>query len=101
MQKDKPKDRYKDAVEKAGEGEQAGSKSAALEWLKTKTRIIDTWNKTMNETNRFHNDMEKDLKVREGQDKRLYVHLAAHTHDDVGWVKTVEQYYSGTNEEVF
>jgi len=74
---------------------------AALEWLKTKTRIIDTWNKTMNEANKFHSDVEKDLKDREGQDKRLYVHLAAHTHDDVGWVKTVEQYYSGTNEEVF
>lgn len=50
MQKDKPKDRYKDAVEKAGEGEHEGAKATAIEWLKTKTKMIDNWNKTMNET---------------------------------------------------
>jgi len=25
-----------------------------------------------------------------------YVHLLLHTHDDVGWLKTVDQYFSGT-----
>ena len=29
--------------------------------------------------------------------EHLYVHLLSHTHDDVGWLKTAEEYYSGTN----
>lgn len=52
----------------------------------------------------MHNEMaqryfeEKRAKngPRVNDDERLYIHLVPHSHDDVGWLKTVEQYYSGT-----
>ena len=30
----------------------------------------------------------------------LNVHLVAHTHDDVGWLKTVDQYYAGLKSTI-
>ncbi|KAG8660242.1 alpha-mannosidase-like isoform X2 [Manihot esculenta] len=31
---------------------------------------------------------------------KLNVHLVAHSHDDVGWLKTVDQYYVGSNNRI-
>ena len=31
------------------------------------------------------------------QGRHLHIHLIAHTHDDVGWIKTVDEFFSGTD----
>ena len=30
----------------------------------------------------------------------LSIGLVSHSHDDVGWLKTVDQYYYGANDDV-
>lgn len=31
---------------------------------------------------------------------KLNVHLVPHSHDDVGWLKTIDQYFVGTNNSI-
>ena len=35
---------------------------------------------------------------RSSANQKLTVHLVHHTHDDVGWLKTVDEYYSGIDD---
>ena len=31
--------------------------------------------------------------------EKLTIHLVPHTHDDIGWLKTIDEYYSGSKME--
>jgi hypothetical protein len=33
------------------------------------------------------------------QAEHLYVHIIPHSHDDVGWLKTIDEYFTGSNQD--
>ena len=56
-----------------------------------------TMDTTLNHSSDIHNRLKGNIVKR---DERLRVHFVHHTHDDVGWLKTVDEYYSGINNDI-
>lgn len=48
---------------------------------------------------RLDGDVSNDITL-EAFDNKMTVHLVHHSHDDVGWLKTVDEYYSGINNSI-
>lgn len=46
-----------------------------------------------------HENLKKDAH-KLNPNETLYVHVVPHSHDDVGWLKTVEEYYEGWRQDV-
>ncbi len=55
------------------------------------------------ESDKNQNDLSKlplrKFSTRKDSSETLYVHLIAHSHDDVGWLKTVDGYFYGTEQK--
>ncbi|CAL1274579.1 unnamed protein product [Larinioides sclopetarius] len=48
-----------------------------------------------------HDDLKYGYKgCPTGEKDKLNVHLVCHTHNDVGWLKTVDQYFYGANQSI-
>ena len=47
-----------------------------------------------------YNDLFFDKKPNIGPDDILRIHMISHSHDDVGWLKTMDEYFWGTKSNI-
>jgi len=59
---------------------------------------IDKGTSTRNQFKRRENISDMNRSISDG--KTLNVHVVPHTHDDVGWLKTVDEYFWGRNTSI-
>ena len=62
-------------------------------------QIMAALNMDQNTTHGHSEEYFKNLH-KKVPNEQLYVHLVPHTHDDVGWLKTVDEYFTGVHNNI-
>ncbi len=55
---------------------------------------------TMDRSTTHPDDSTQHKHLRSSQSEKMTVHLVHHTHDDVGWLKTVDEYFTGVDNNI-
>ena len=64
--------------------------------------LISTTEATLSmDTSTQHlSDLTLQKHLRSANSEKLTVHMIHHTHDDVGWLKTIDEYFTGVNNDI-
>ena len=46
----------------------------------------------------LYNTTETDYKIKKDYGKKKTIHIVPHTHDDLGWLNTIDDYFYGRTE---
>jgi hypothetical protein len=54
----------------------------------------------MDTSTKHLSDLTLQKHLRSANSEKLTVHMIHHTHDDVGWLKTIDEYFTGVNNDI-
>lgn len=89
VMKEERADKYEAPSDNAGDGDDPTVEGETKRRLKDKVKRLNEWQENRDWKKRA-NPTEGFKPRKDDQTKQLYVHLITHTHDDLGWLKTVD-----------